>query len=197
MILFIDSHSINFCVCLLNDGKVFSKREHSGKNHSEVAIPLINELLSDNGLTTTDLNGIIVVNGPGSFTGVRIGVTIAKTLAYSLNIPIKSITTLECLGISENDKFDIIAFRDNKGVYSALYDGEFIDYEYRSNIDFDNYINKNKFKVSYNDTIDFEKVWNYLKDKSPENPHGVNPIYVKKIDVLKWYDYYKKMSTTR
>ena len=44
MILFIDSHSINFCVCLLNDGKVFSKREHSGKNHSEVAIPLINEL---------------------------------------------------------------------------------------------------------------------------------------------------------
>ena len=185
MFLFIDSHSTNFFVCLLKDGKVLSKKEHSGKNHSEVAISLINELLSDNGLTTTDLNGIIVVNGPGSFTGVRIGVTIAKTLAYSLNVPIKTITTLECIGISEKDKFDIIAFRDNKGVYSALYDGKFRDYEYRNSLDFDSYINNNNLKVSYNENIDFEKVWDYLKDKSPVNPHGANPIYVKKIDALK------------
>ena len=185
MTLFIDSHSIDYRVCLLSDGKLISKKEHSGKNHSEVAIQLIEELLSDNNLTVKDLKEIIVVNGPGSFTGVRIGVTIAKTLAYSLNIPIKTITTLECMGISETNDFDIIAFKDNKGVYSAFYDGNFSQYEYRNNTEFENYINKNKFRVSYNEDIDFSKVCYYLKDKAYENPHGVNPLYVKKIDALK------------
>ena len=59
--------------------------------------PAIKELIDEQ-----KLDEIIVVNGPGSFTGVRLGVTIAKTLAYTLNIPIKTISSLEVSSISNN-----------------------------------------------------------------------------------------------
>ena len=56
--------------------------------HSVVTMPSIRTILNNNNIDVKELNEIIVCNGPGSFTGSRIAVTIAKTMAYSLNIPI-------------------------------------------------------------------------------------------------------------
>ncbi len=55
---------------------------------SDTLLRKIEELLSTNGTKLSDLTGIVVYEGPGSFTGLRIGISIANTLAYSLNIPI-------------------------------------------------------------------------------------------------------------
>lgn len=55
---------------------------------SDTLLSKMNELLKKNQLSLTDIDGIVVYAGPGSFTGLRIGVTVANTLAYSLNVPI-------------------------------------------------------------------------------------------------------------
>lgn len=185
-VLFIDTHSENLYIAIKADNKIFDIRKNSNRSHSEIAIPSLIELLEQTRINLKDLDEIIVVNGPGSFTGVRIGVTIAKTIAYSLNIPIKSITALEALGESEKSEFDIIAIRDSKGVYSAKREQNgYVEYCYQKNSDFDNYLMSNNYSVSFNEYIDFEKVLRYVEKKEYVNPHSVNPIYIKEIDALK------------
>ena len=58
------------------------------KNQSSDLLPAINGFLTNNKIKLTDLEGILVNIGPGSYTGIRVGVTIANTLAWSLNIPV-------------------------------------------------------------------------------------------------------------
>ncbi|WP_369901411.1 tRNA (adenosine(37)-N6)-threonylcarbamoyltransferase complex dimerization subunit type 1 TsaB [Bacillus manliponensis] len=67
------------------------------KNHSVRLMPAIEELLQECNVKPNELNKIVVAAGPGSYTGVRIGVTVAKTLAWSLNIPIAGVSSLEAL----------------------------------------------------------------------------------------------------
>jgi len=74
---------------LLNDGKVAS--EIKWEAHRELADTLlvkIKELLESKNITNNDIEGIIMHTGEGSFTGLRIGTTVANAMAYSLNIPI-------------------------------------------------------------------------------------------------------------
>lgn len=65
------------------------------KNHSVRAMPSIEMLMKECNLLPKELDKIVVAKGPGSYTGVRIGVTIAKTLAWSLNIPLVGVSSLE------------------------------------------------------------------------------------------------------
>lgn len=69
----------------------------SERNHSIYLAPAIRDLLAAEGLTTRDLKGVAVGVGPGSYTGVRIGVTVAKTLAWSLQLPVVGVSTLAAL----------------------------------------------------------------------------------------------------
>jgi tRNA threonylcarbamoyl adenosine modification protein YeaZ len=184
--LFIDTHSEDLEMALIMPDKVKTLKRMSHHSHSEIAIPTLNELLNDENILLKDIDEIIVVNGPGSFTGVRIGVTIAKTIAYSLNIKIKTITSLEAYGISDANDFDLITVPDSKGVYSArLINGKFTDFTYQKTSDFEEYVKLSGYKVSENKEIDYEKIITYLKDTEPINPHSVNPIYIKEIDALK------------
>ena len=99
--LFISTFDKLITIGLLKNGEVLDKKiKESDKNHSIYVMPMIEEILRVNEISTSYLNEIIVVNGPGSFTGVRLGVTIAKTLAYTLDIPIKTITSLESYAVS-------------------------------------------------------------------------------------------------
>ena len=128
------------------------------------------------------LDEIIVVNGPGSFTGVRLGVTIAKTLAYTLNIPIKTVTALECMAISNNTYK--VAFSDSNGYYVGNFDESFNlieDYTYLKDQDFATLNINNDYYLNYN--IDVEKIYAFLKNRKSINPHQVKPIYIKKIGV--------------
>jgi tRNA threonylcarbamoyladenosine biosynthesis protein TsaB len=73
------------------------------KNHSIRLMPAIQQLMRDCDITPSMLNKIVVAKGPGSYTGVRIGVTIAKTLAWSLNIPLIGVSSLEQLAWNGKD----------------------------------------------------------------------------------------------
>ena len=189
--LFIDTHDKDILLGLFKDDELIdSYLKESTKSHSDFIMPMLDELLKKNNLTVHELNEILVVNGPGSFTGVRLGVIIGKTLAYTLNIPIKTITSLEVLAVSnESDDRKLPIIHDLKGVFGALFskDNELIeDYFYKSNDEFDEYV-KNKMLENniIESNIDLSKVFVYSKSIEPTVSHAVNPIYIKVIEALK------------
>lgn len=184
--LFIDTHGDTLIMTYISNNNVKEFKKCETKNHSEIAMPTLEELLKTCNVKLEEFDQIIVVNGPGSFTGVRIGVTIAKTIAYSLDIKIKTITTLEALGVSAKDGFDIVTVNDSKGVYSALFiNGIYNNFIYQKFDEFKKYINNNNYRCSNNVDYDYLAILDYLKNKDYENPHNVNPIYIKEIDALK------------
>ena len=176
--LFIDTHLNDIIVILLENGKFVDKKEViNKKNNSEFMFPAIKDLIDGQ-----KLGEIIVVNGPGSFTSVRLGVTIAKTLAYTLNIPIKTITSLEVSSISNNASK--VAINDGNGCYLGEFDENYKQsksFSYVNNSDFINMENKNDYVENYK--IDIEKVYAFLKNVEPINAHSVKPLYIKKIGV--------------
>lgn len=184
--LFIDTHCEKVTVFLVDEKKILIRERVSTKSHSEIVIPEIESILNEDGIESKDLDEIIVVNGPGSFTGVRIGVTIAKTLAYTTGAKIKTITSLEAYGVSSRDPFDIVTVEDAKGVYCArLLNDEYVDMQYLKREAFESYIQDNGYKKLRSEYLDIEKIIEYAKKLEYVNPHVVNPIYVKEIDALK------------
>ncbi len=187
--LFISTFNELITIGLLKDGKQIDIIEKkSNRNHSEFTVPMIETILKNNNINTNYLNDIIVVNGPGSFTGVRIGVTIAKTLAYTLDISIKTITSLEAFAVSHDSKDNkLVNIADLKGKYIGYFNKNnemLTNYIYLNNKEYEKYIeDKSKYIIKDN-KLDLEKIYNYLKNKDNMNPHLVNPIYIKGIDAL-------------
>lgn len=186
--LFISTYNYLITIGLLKDGKKLSIKEiESVKSHSIYLIPTIESILNENNIDIKNINEIIVINGPGSFTGVRLGVTVAKTLAYTLNIKIKTISSLDALAVSDKtlDR-KIVTINDNKGVYFAIYENNIIGskIDYLSNNEFDNY-NKNSTLIINNAVLDIEKIFEFTKIQEDNNPHQVNPVYIKEIEALK------------
>ena len=126
---------------------------------------------------------IIVVNGPGSFTGVRLGVTVAKTLAYTQNIPIKTISSLDMMAYSSDIGHHYFAISDGNGYFVGEYKNynQVSDYFYLSNKEYEDFAKSNNIITDV--ASDFIKVINKLSTLSAVNPHSVNPIYVKLIGV--------------
>lgn len=181
MHLFIDTHLNDIVYILFKDNKIVNKIIVSNKEHSKYLMPTLKELLND-----IIPESILIVNGPGSFTSVRLGVTIAKTLAYTLNIPIRVISSLECLAVSTNVDEKIVAFSDNNGYYVGIFDNNIDkigEYVYLSNSEFKEY--SLEYSVLSDIELDYEKIIKFGLNKQPINPHEVNPIYVKKLDVEK------------
>ena len=198
MILYIDTTTSYLYTGIVSNNKLLKEiKEDCGKDLSKSALNKIKEMLDSLKLRPSDLNRIIVVNGPGSFTGIRIGVTIAKTLAYSLNIPIITVSSLEAMMISSdslNYKVPIIDARRGY-VYAAIYDKD------NNTILPEQYINLEALKVACDNLIDdydfigngftftaheynpnILKIVNTFCDRESINPHLVNPIYLKKTE---------------
>ncbi len=184
--LFIDTHNELIKIILFKDGKILTDKEKmSNMQHSVYTMPMIEETLKENNIESSNLNEIIVVNGPGSFTGVRIGVTIAKTMAYLLNIPIKSIDTLKMQALLINKDKKIVIENEKNGKYLGIFDKNnnvIQKYKYMKNSEFEEFIKDN---VIDEVKIDYEKLYEKLKDEQNINPHAVNPLYIKVIEVLK------------
>lgn len=97
-VLAIDTSNNPLGIAIMDEEKVIGEyMTNMKKNHSIRVMPSIEMLLEDCDLQSSDLTKIVVAKGPGSYTGVRIGVTIAKTLAWSLNIPLVGISSLAVL----------------------------------------------------------------------------------------------------
>jgi tRNA threonylcarbamoyladenosine biosynthesis protein TsaB len=190
--LYIDTHDTEIVIGLYKDGNILDSRtKPSTRNHSDFTMPLVKEILDSNNIKVNDLNEILVVNGPGSFTGVRIGVTIAKTLAYTLNIPIKTITSLEMYACGTNDMDKkIVIIRDVKGVFYGLFDkdnNQIGELEYKSNADFEEFVSVNNYKdmLIEEKNIEFNKIYEQMSKKEATLAHKANPIYIKVIEALK------------
>jgi len=182
MNLFIDTHLNDVIIILEQDGKIIKKQFITDKKQNSTFImPTIKKILGKQ-----KPSSIIVVNGPGSFTGVRLGVTIAKTLAYTMKVPIRTISSLEMMAVSCVEEEKIVAFSDNNGYYIGIFDknNELIGtYEYLTNSEFKIY--ESKYEVLQNIEINYENVIKFALSKKELNAHEANPVYVKKIDVEK------------
>ena len=124
-ILAIDTSS-NICsVAILEDETIIDEINlNNGKTHSENLMPIINEILNKNSVLLQEINLISCCVGPGSFTGIRIGVASMKAIAEVQNIPIASVTSLETLArIDDSNKIKVslIDARNNQ-VYCGLFD---------------------------------------------------------------------------
>ncbi len=137
LILNIETSTEVCSVVLSKDGKtVVEKESSSGLKHSELLTVFIEDILKHNHFDKSDLDAVAVSKGPGSYTGLRIGVSAAKGLCYGLDIPLISVSTLDAFAnyvvnnqkdfIGEDDVADafICPMLDARRmeVYTALYD---------------------------------------------------------------------------
>ena len=125
-ILAIDTSNNPLGVALVDEDKVLGEyMTNLKKNHSIRIMPAIQTLMNECEKEPKDLTKIVVAKGPGSYTGVRIGVTIAKTLAWSLNIPLVGVSSLEILAAGIGRHFNGYVsplFDARRGqVYTGLY----------------------------------------------------------------------------
>src|SRR5574342_1006942 len=125
-VLAIDTSNYALGVALLEENQVLGEYiTNLKKNHSVRIMPAIQTLMKDCERVPADLTKIVVAEGPGSYTGVRIGVTIAKTLAWTLNIPMSGVSSLEVAAASAGRYFDgyVSPFFDARRgqIYTGLY----------------------------------------------------------------------------
>lgn len=197
-ILYIDTSTNYLYSALWEDNQVVeSINTKLDKALSVFTLQKISELLLNHQLEPKDIDKIIVVNGPGSFTGIRVGVTIAKVYACSLKIPVTTISSLQAMALSikKETAYKIPIIDARRGyVYSSIYDQNnmpILKEQYLSlsalvcaieNLPGEYSIITNdeisiEKKESY--TPNFQKIIDTYQNKEVENPHSVNPLYLK------------------
>ncbi len=200
MILYIDTSSSYLYAAIVSDNEVKEEiKQEYGHQLSKVALPEIVTMFESSNITPQDITKIIVVNGPGSFTGIRIGITIAKVYAWSLKVPITTVTSLEAMAASsEKDLVRVPIIDARRGFcYAAIFDENdkavleptYITYEKLE----EKLKNISRYKIISNDQeklpIKAEVIESYdpnfieivkeFKNKNKINPHAVNPNYLK------------------
>ena len=201
--LFLDSSSEKLKVSLLSDDSIIYDKELITKNdHSSYLVPSIEEAFKNNNIGYKDLDRIIVGVGPGSFTGTRISITVAKVYGYSFDIDTYGISSLEMM-IYGNDNYDyyVPVIEDkNNNLYYAIFNKDkkrIIDDKYSSieelydeiekydgNILIISHANKeyDKYDVVEEKLNACEINKNILINNKKINPHLLKPNYIKKIE---------------
>ena len=182
--LFIDSATTNLVVAIINEGKIaYIYDNNDGHDTSSKMMPVLAEAFENTGLKPQDIDKIFVVTGPGSFTGIRVGLTVAKTMAYALNIPIVPISSLEVMASCSGGTALINARRGY--VFAGTYDEKLnviypdsyvlmsdkLDKPYISYDEFEFTVEKPK--------IDVLKVIKKHENDYPVNPHTLKSNYLK------------------
>ena len=94
-------------VALGDDGELLSLLEDSTRNHASTLAPFIDQILEANDIKPSELDAIAIAQGPGSYTGLRIGAATAKALAYALNIPLIAIPSLKSLSNLAVEEYNV------------------------------------------------------------------------------------------
>ena len=196
--LYLDTTSNYLYTGVVEENKLLCEyKEKFDHDLSTMALQTIINMLESNNLKPTDIDKILLVNGPGSFTGCRIGVTIAKVFAWTLNKPISLISSLEAMALTD-DEYDyhvpvLDARRDY--VFGGIYDKEnnsimkdqhvkrFVLETAISNMS-DNYIFITNDSLELNGKVkaydpDILKIVLKYKDRENVNPHSIDANYLK------------------
>ena len=123
--LFIDTSNSFINIYIVNDETVLvHKKVETLKDMANTIMPLIRESFNEINFDIKDVDKIFVTNGPGSFTGIRVGITVAKTISWGLNIPVYPISTLEYLASISTNYNKIISIIDARrgNVFAGFYD---------------------------------------------------------------------------
>ncbi|MDG1750234.1 MAG: tRNA (adenosine(37)-N6)-threonylcarbamoyltransferase complex dimerization subunit type 1 TsaB [Thalassotalea sp.] len=124
--LAIDASTEACSVALSLENKVISEFELCPQSHSIVLLPMIDRILKQADITLSELDGLVFGRGPGSFTGVRIGVGVAQGLAFSADLPVVGISTLQTMAQQAYEKYqqtEVIAAIDARmsEIYAGYY----------------------------------------------------------------------------
>lgn len=201
--LFFDTSSDLLKVSLIKENKIiFDKELHTKNDHSSYLVPTIDEAFKSNNIDFKELDEIIVGNGPGSFTGTRISIAVAKTYAFSFNIPVYMISSLEEL-IYDNDGYDFyvpIIEEKKENLYFSIFDKNkkrvmddtysSTEYMYKKLEELDGKILlislSNKEYEKYDTVKASINALNIMKNidvnNEKVNPHLLKPNYIKKIE---------------
>ena len=195
--LFIDTSVNNVSISIVKDNKILSIiQEEIPNEHSKYATSYVKRVIDEAGIDANDIDNILVVNGPGSFTGVRIGVTIAKTYGYLINKEIIPVSSLKSLAISGKKGAVVMSVitANRNNYYVGIYDSEYneiIEEQFVSRdrlleliVTYNPYIVSNDFNVvgAYKlnkVNLDILSIVKYYKDKGTINYHALVPNYLK------------------
>ena len=194
--LYIDTSSSDVSIaCLKDDTLLYSIIRNIPNKHSVYTLSYIKEVLDSSNIDKRNIDNIYVVNGPGSFTGIRIGLTIAKTYSYLLDKPLIPVSSLKALALSTNKDLVLSIIKANSSnYYIGLYDNnynEIIEEQFINKDNLKEIINKyNPYIISneelnINDikinkiNLDFSKIINYYKDSKKYNSYELKPNYLK------------------
>ena len=184
--LLIDSATATLVVAIVIDDKIaYYYNQKVGKDMSSSIMSVIDEAFKTAGIKPRELDKIFIANGPGSFTGIRVGLTVAKTMAWALNIPVISISSLEVIASTPSNQNNIAVIDARRGyVYAGVYDVNLTSIMSDQHILF-NDINQQGTVVSYDSygeikpNIDILKVIKKHINDEAVNPHSLKPKYLK------------------
>jgi len=195
--LYIDTSSNFLYTGIVQDETLLIElQEKLEQNLSRDALPEIASMFDRVNLKPNDIDKIIVVDGPGSFTGVRIGITIAKVYAHTLNKKITTISSLEAMATSFDKASYYVPIIDARRgyVYAAIYSKERKEILFPQHIKLslleDRLSKLNDYLIITNDEIKLEgikvtykpdilNIVTTFKNRRNINPHSVNPNYLK------------------
>ena len=122
--LFLDSSNTSLTVALATEEKIIEETSYEAwQTQSEHMIPEINALLEKYQVQRNEIAGVVVSIGPGSYTGVRIAITIAKVMAVALNIPVYPVSALQILKMNKKSSICLINARSDRS-YIGVYENE-------------------------------------------------------------------------
>ena len=199
-ILYLDTSSSFLYTAIKKDDEIIAEiKEELDNNLSKFALSRIEGMFKIKNISYDEIDKIIVVNGPGSFTGIRIGLTIAKTLAWAKKISIVTISSLEAMALSADSSHNYIVpaidARRNF-LYASIYDNKnksFIMNEKYISIDTLNvalgnlygdvvFITNDKLDINYDiEPYDpkIDVLIDKFKDREAINPHSIDANYLK------------------
>ncbi|MDY2728019.1 MAG: tRNA (adenosine(37)-N6)-threonylcarbamoyltransferase complex dimerization subunit type 1 TsaB [Candidatus Onthovivens sp.] len=126
--LLLDSSNTDLNVGLAEDGKIIDEISYScWQRQSEKMIPEIESMLKKHSINPKEITDIAVTIGPGSYTGLRIALTIAKTYCYALQIPCYAISSLQVLSKKDIISICLINARSNRSYFGVYLNGSLIE----------------------------------------------------------------------
>ena len=189
--------SIDFLsVAIVKDGVVLDSFYTKLNNDlSKITLSVIDDMLNRLSISKRDIERIVCVNGPGSFTGLRIGVTIAKVWAYSLNIDIVGVSSLYVLATGVEGDYIVPIIDARRGyVYAGIYDKNYnvvmkdcyISLEELSNrvsgLNSFVYVSSNGFNGSIEYVPNVERIFKYLDMDNVSDSFSFVPNYLKRVE---------------